>query len=263
MGISPFGLLGNDRIWEDYGADLGISGSPPGTGIFGLRVLTVSGGCDEGKFDLDLPKCITDVPTLLALAYFANGFGTPGARIQNNSWSDNVGVPPTAGGQYTADCVSYDIGVRDASLVGSSVSNGIPGPSPLNQEFIVVFACASTFFDVGNNRGNGGFPDIFITAPATAKNVISVGVSYNPRFVGVTNVTGAIGCVTDADSQDMPEFAENGPTLDGRFKPEIVAPGADVGPGVSVATTTAVGVGTSVGVATASGLTVISVVAIN
>ena len=233
MGISPFGLLGNSRIWQNYQADLAISGSPPGTGIFGLGALAVSGGCQLGKFDTELGKCVTDIPSLIALAYFL-GRGTGGARIQNNSWSDNIGAPPVSGGQYNADCVSYDIAVRDASLVGSS--NNIPGPSPLNQEFIVVFACASSFGDAGNNSGNGGFPDIFITAPATAKNVISVGVADNPRFPIVNDVFECFG----ADSQDMPVFAANGPTLDGRFKPEIVAPGANVSAALSqiVAVTT-------------------------
>jgi len=216
MGVSPFGLLGNSRIWENYSSDLSISGTAPGTGIFGLGVLALSGGCNEGQFVTDLGKCVTDIPSLIALAYFSG----EGARIQNNSWADNIGVPPTAGGQYDADCVSYDIAVRDASLVGSS--NNIPGPSPLNQEFIVVFACASSFSDAGNNSGVGGFPDIFITAPATAKNVISVGVADNPR--DLTNSTGCVG----GDSLEMPIFAATSPTLDGRFKPEIVAPGANV-----------------------------------
>jgi len=121
-------------------------------------------------------------------------------------------------------------------VLSVGTSNNIPGPSPLNQEFIVVFACASSFDDAGNNSGNGGFPDIFITAPATAKNVISVGVADNPRFATVNNLFECGG----GDSQDMPTFAATGPTLDGRFKPEIVAPGANVAAALSqiVAVTT-------------------------
>jgi hypothetical protein len=233
MGVSPFGLLGNSRIWQNYQSDLAISGTAPGTGIFGLGLLAVSGGCEQGQFLTELGKCVTDIPSLIALAYFNGaGAGTAGARIQNNSWSDNIGVPPLNGGQYNADCVSYDIAVRDALLVGNSnnVPFPVPGPSPLNQEFIVVFACASSFDDAGNNSGVGGSPDIFITAPATAKNVISVGVADNPRFSECGG----------GDSQEMPTFAANGPTLDGRFKPEIVAPGANVSAALSqiVAVTT-------------------------
>jgi hypothetical protein len=226
MGVSPFGLLGNSRIWQDYSTDLSISGSPPGTGIFGtdgsgFGILTVSGGCLPADFLNELTNCVSDFVALIGVNY------DEGARIQNNSWSFNVGIPPSAGGPYTPECATFDVAVRDASLVGSSVSNGIPGPSPLNQEFIVVFACASDLRDSGNNSGSGGFLDITVTAPATAKNIISVGVSDNPRFVGVPGTNGN-GCVTDFDSQDMPTFAANGPTLDGRFKPEIVAPGAYV-----------------------------------
>lgn len=224
MGVSPFGLLGNSRIWQNYASDFSVSG-PPGSASFG--VLGGNNGCQSFTYLIDTAKCITDIPSLMSIAYDANLEETAGARIQNNSWSDNIGVPPVAGGQYDADCVSYDIGVRDALLVGSS--NNIPGPSPLNQEFIVVFACASTFDDAGNNSGNGGQPDIFITAPATAKNVISVGVSDNPRFA-LTN--GAFFC-EGGDSQVMPSFAANGPTLDGRFKPEIVAPGNGVSAALS------------------------------
>ncbi|MGD1019661.1 MAG: choice-of-anchor D domain-containing protein [Verrucomicrobiia bacterium] len=220
MGVSPFGLLGDSRIWQNYSLDLKVSGT--GSASFGQgEVISVGCGPPAPVFLVDTHECINDLPSLLAIAYDANqdSYGPYGARIQNDSWADNLGVPPTAGGQYDADCVSYDIGVRDANLVGQS--NNVPGPSALNQEFIVVFACASSLYDAGQEGNAGGFNDIFVTAPATAKNVISVGCADNPRYATVNNVYQCVG----GDSLDMASFAAAGPTLDGRFKPEIVAPG--------------------------------------
>jgi hypothetical protein len=222
MGVSPFGLLGDDRIWQNYTVDITLTApfvTPPGYGAVGRGIAF---GCTDQKYLIEAGKCITDIPSLMAIAYDANGYGTYGARIQNNSWSDDLGVPPTNGGPYDVDCVSYDVGVRDAVLVGES--NNVPGPSALNQEFIVVFACASALGDGGNEAPSGGYPDIFITAPATAKNIISVGVADNPRFVTVDGVTSC----APGDSLEMPSIAAAGPTLDGRFKPEIVAPGYGV-----------------------------------
>jgi hypothetical protein len=116
----------------------------------------------------------------------------------------------------------FDTAVRDALLVGTS--NNVPGPFPLNQEFIIVFAANSRLGDDGASSSLGGFGDIRVTSPATGKNVITVGSSESVRLDGS-------GCVIPADrdnSFDIWEQSAFGPTLDGRFKPEIVAPGTTI-----------------------------------
>ena len=103
-------------------------------------------------------------------------------------------------------------------------TNTVPGPSPLNQEFIIVFAGNNLLGDAGVLGNNGGFGDIRLTAPATGKNVITVTASENVRLDG----SGCAGLVNEDNSFDIWQGSAFGPTADGRFKPEVVAPGTTI-----------------------------------
>lgn len=196
MGVSPFGLIGSTRIFSQ---DLTFQCNP-----YAITSIT----CDF---------CATSLQVLLTQEYLGR------ARIANNSWGDIL-VSTTNGiivnaGLYTADSQTYDVGVRDALLTGTSTN--VPGPSPLNQEMIAIFA--------GGNAGSvgnvGGFGDILVTAPATAKNIIAVGATENFRVTG----DGCLIPSTERDSSfDVSGYSSFGPTLDGRFKPDILAPGSAI-----------------------------------
>ncbi len=123
-----------------------------------------------------------------------NAMHRDGTRISNNSWGAYTN-------SYTTDSQTYDFIVRDAR-------RGEPG----NQEMTVVFS-----------SGNGGANKL--TIPSNAKNVITVGASENLRV-------GLDGCRIDStggdDIQSLIDFSSGGRTLDGRKKPEIVAPGTHI-----------------------------------
>ena len=72
-------------------------------------------------------------------------------------------------------------------------------------------------FSVGD-RGTSGASQI--TSPSTAKNVIAVGAS----------TTGVGGTV---EAGDVANFSAMGPTLDGRIKPDVVAPGVGICSGLA------------------------------
>lgn len=137
------------------------------------------------------------------------GYGA-GMRISTNSWGSS------ANGAYTAESQTYDALVRDAQ----SATTG-------NQETVILFAA-----------GNSGPGARTIGAPGTGKNVITVGAAENVRSHAESaggnsgNTTGVDGCGvpdTGANSaNDIIAFSSRGPTTDGRFKPEIVAPGTHV-----------------------------------
>jgi hypothetical protein len=201
LGVSPFGRIGSSRIWRQ---DANAVGTPPHVQFLGPDAQPIL-NCMNGLY-----------PVLFFAAY------TEGGRIQNDSWSEDITDTGDNGGRYTADSQTYDIGVRDALLVGQS--NNVPGPSPLNQEFIVVFAGNSLLGDAGVRGNNGGFGDLRITAPATAKNVITVIASESVRLDG----SGCAGGVNQDNSFNMWQDSAFGPTIDGRFKPEIVAPGTTI-----------------------------------
>jgi len=205
MGVSPFGLIGIDRIW--------------GTMESGVFTVQAQGGACVAEYRAN-GFCFNDFIAIMQLPYAAS------ARIQNNSWGDAINIHGDNGGVYTANSQSYDNGVRDAIL---AATNSI---STLNQEFIVIFACDSLLGDAGSQGNAGGFADMRITAPATAKNVISVGAAVNPEDLAVQLVPFTtnefLSCSDNESSFGMFSAAAPGPTVDGRFKPEIVAPASSI-----------------------------------
>jgi len=132
-------------------------------------------------------------------AYSNLGTNVNGARISNNSWGAAVN------GAYTATSQTYDGLVRDAQPEGSTF------PAPGNQEYVVVVSA-----------GNSGPGAGTIGAPATGKNVISVG--------GSQNVRPGVGNAVNADA--MYVSSSRGPTADGRIKPDLIAPATNIAGGV-------------------------------
>lgn len=102
-----------------------------------------------------------------------------GARIHSNSWGSDVG------GAYDGDARAADI-----------FSYG-------HEDFLLFFAA-----------GNAGYPDnpYTLDSPASAKNVIAVGATYN----------GSTGANARAN------YSSEGPSKDWRVKPDLVAPGDSV-----------------------------------
>lgn len=119
-----------------------------------------------------------------------------GARVSSNSWGE-------FSNSYTIDSQEYDARVRDA----------VPAQAG-NQEISICFAA-----------GNAGVPK-GIGSPGSAKNVISVAASESSRKDGTD------GCNIKDDNSDsamdMAFFSSRGPLNDGRFKPDITAPGTHI-----------------------------------
>ena len=113
-----------------------------------------------------------------------------GAQIMNNSWWD--GGP--AGSGYTASSRRFDQLSRDPTET-----------TPL-RNLVIIFSA-----------GNSGHHESTITPPKEAKNPIIVGNSstFRPQF----NMD---------DIHDLSPTSSRGPALDGRIRPDIVAPGTFV-----------------------------------
>jgi len=134
-----------------------------------------------------------------------------GARISNNSWGSSHSA-----GAYGVESQTYDALVRDAESAGSSY------PVAGNQEMVIVFAAG--------NDGEGGFETV--DAPATAKNVISVGAADNVQPFGGEDASG-VGDDGSSSANEVIFFSSRGPCADGRTKPDIMAPGTHVSGGVA------------------------------
>ena len=184
-------------------------------------------GYTNGYYLVGIPS---DLHQLFQQAYDA------GARVHSNSWGSD------AAGAYTADSVNADDFIwnhRDMTITFSAGNAGVDG------------------------NGDGVIDAGSIGAPATAKNVISVGASENDRQghyecdSGLTytncaaqagrNTIFTYGSAWPADypanpikddpsagnADQMAAFSSRGPASDGRIKPDVVAPGTWVLSGYS------------------------------
>lgn len=134
-----------------------------------------------------------------------------GADLHTNSWGSDVG------GAYTGDSEAVDQYMWD------------------HQDFAILFAASNAGVD---DDGNGVVDLYSLGSPASAKNCITVGASENHR----PNIVATWGQVWPNDFPASPvnddpmaddpaglaAFSSRGPTWDGRYKPDIVAPGSFV-----------------------------------
>ncbi len=142
-----------------------------------------------------------------------------GARIHTNSWGSAVA------GQYTTDSRNSDLFLWN------------------NKYQTILFSAGNEGIDTPSSDGYIN-PDS-IGAPATAKNVITVGASENVRSTGGYNPGGDCstwgGCWSadypaepvksdrlSDNASGMAAFSSRGPTDDGRIKPDVVAPGSNI-----------------------------------
>ena len=150
--------------------------------------------------------------------------GVPGT-IQNNSWgsggysADGNIVEDVS---YTAYERTYDLLARDADSVAAG-----------NQPLITCFSAG--------NEGNvtpGATADspASLTRPHAAKNILTTGSSSVYRLsAGGSNIN------------DRSLFSSQGPTFDGRIKPDFMAPGGVAGNYVGIASASVSGFGYSLG----------------
>ncbi|HKG22447.1 MAG TPA: S8 family serine peptidase [Blastocatellia bacterium] len=131
-----------------------------------------------------------------------------GARISSNSW----GTCDTFFGFcnfYNDQAEIYDSLVRDADPA-----------EPGNQSMVIVFSAG--------NEGNE-LPSGSVGMPGTAKNVITVGASENFTPIHFDPSDGCEVPTTLTDNAlDVVSFSSLGPTVDGRAKPDLVAPGTNI-----------------------------------
>jgi subtilisin family serine protease len=149
-----------------------------------------------------------DLNTLFAEA---QGWGT---TIHSNSWG---------GG---------DPGAYDAS------SQDVDEYTWKHKNFLTIFAAGNDGVDA---NADGKIDPGSITSPSTAKNTLSVGATENRKPAPAPNAdSGRYGTwwpsdysaepiksdfIADAGGDGLAAFSSRGPTLDGRIKPDVVAPG--------------------------------------
>jgi hypothetical protein len=150
-------------------------------------------GCDQN------PPCSGDNQDLSSI--YVDLYAR-GARIVSNSWNECT----TA--EYTLSAQTHDKLVRSA--------NGADGGPPMAVYF---------------SGGNAEFPcpfQLVVSAPATAKNVITIGASENFNPVPYNDPFQHTGGSDANNGNEFWSVSQIGPTLDGRIKPDLVAPGSAI-----------------------------------
>jgi len=143
---------------------------------------------------------------------------TNGARVHSDSWGVSVN------GEYTSESRATDQFMWN------------------NKDMLIVFAAGNEGVD-GN--GDGVIDLDSMSAPGTAKNVLTVGATENQRTSGGYS-TYRWGTAWPADypsnpikddyisrpwdgvNQGLAAFSSRGPCDDGRVKPDVCAPGTDI-----------------------------------
>jgi serine protease AprX len=182
----------------------------------------------EATVDGDIVGLDPDFYQLFAQAY------ADGARLHSNSWGDPTGP------------------ISDTAAAYGGYTYG----SQRTDQFMWDHPDMSIFFAAGNagrdgtlgtsgfcTGGDGVIDADSLLAPATAKNVVSVGAAESLRSNGalgqviwfffdfVSFCFGSLPIATDPvanDSNGMAAFSSRGPADDGRVKPDIVAPGTNI-----------------------------------
>ena len=165
--------------------------------------------------------------THIAVTVVGNGSGdssaqgvAPGARMVMYALEhDPTGVFGRIGS-------IYDI-LRDAEQMTARIAvnawglNGNYGQYTADARSVDLFvndrSDLTPIFSIGDNGGQGASQ---ITSPATAKNTIAIGAS----------TTGVDGSVAPGQ---VANFSSDGPALDGRIKPDLVAPGVGICSGLA------------------------------
>ena len=126
-------------------------------------------------------------------------------QLENNQ----QGVIARIGSIYDLMQDAYDNGARfqSTSWVSENAGGQYNGDSQSVDKFLWENRDFIAIYSAGNN-GSGGANTV--AAPSTAKNVISVGAS------------------TDMSQASVASFSGQGPTFDGRIKPDLVAPGENI-----------------------------------
>ena len=212
---AAFGLY--SKSWADpMGHGTHVAGSVLGRGV-------VSGGkLNGGAYSAQLvaqgmwSPMLNNLSVPNDLASMLNKAYNDGARIHTNSWgaASNFGAYEKMAA--TVDQVMFD-----------------------KQDLLILFAAGNSGVD--KNR-DGRIDPNSVGTPGTAKNVLTVGASENLLAKGgILKKVGELGSAKDnwpaspiADGtmsdniNGLAMFSSRGPTLDGRVKPEIVAPGTNI-----------------------------------
>ncbi|RHY43895.1 hypothetical protein DYB34_004236 [Aphanomyces astaci] len=193
LGAQSRGILGNDVVVAVTDSGLYLDHDQidqPSPREF--DIVNLNARKDPRCANIPNIKCRVDLATPWNLRDFMGPQLSAGARIFSYSW----GLP---GDDYTRVRTDFKSWRDFDQLVYN------------NPEILLVIAA-------GNSGDNGTHT---IASPAGAKNALTVGASLS----SVESLASSLACPAVFNPQSVASFSSQGPTTDGRIKPDVVAPG--------------------------------------
>jgi hypothetical protein len=284
--LNAVGLNGGGTNFEivslaDTGLNFGscfFGQTTPPTPAFDPTNKIVSYVTEAGASSTDVTGHGTAMAGLIAgdpQSSFVNYHGlAPKAKIAFTAVSANA----DGGANAPADIIQYLDNAKNtyqSSIIVGAFGTAAPVPwYSTNDEdvdnWLYTFPNILAIFAAGNfgqTQGTTNAPGVQLASPAVAKNVLSVGASQNDLASIISYAADSgdaeLANATAADNSQfgkniLAPFSSKGPSPDGRFKPDVVAPGM----GIYTADTTACGVtpveGTSFAAALVGGAAVLA-----
>ncbi|MFM6927093.1 MAG: S8 family serine peptidase, partial [Bdellovibrio sp.] len=205
------------KSWNDpMGHGTHVAGSIVGRGTQSKGVL--KGAASEAQFVVEglWSPMLNNLSVPSRLADLFDKAANDGARVHSNSW----GAARTFGA-YDSMATQVDAWMFD------------------NPDMLILFAAGNSGVD---HDKDGRIDSGSMATPATAKNCLTVGASKNfTKTGGIQVPISKLRAAKDdwsaepifssylSDRDDgLAMFSSRGPTLDGRVKPDIVAPGTNI-----------------------------------
>ncbi|MGW7053585.1 S8 family serine peptidase [Streptomyces sp. NPDC054887] len=215
--LVALGRTSPERSDDPDGHGTHVAGSVLGDGTSASMGEPVTGTAPEARLVLqsvmDENGFLSGIPDNLR-NLFQPPFVEDGARIHTNSWG-----PVTPGLPYNQAANEADRMVWD------------------NKDFVILFAAGN---DGTDRDGDGRINMRSVSGETAAKNVITVGASEGNR-PGISKTYGQmrggtvrwpVAPIRDDKMADNPAgmaaFSSRGPSQEGRFKPDVVAPGTSI-----------------------------------
>ena len=213
--VSKLYALGRKKSNDPHGHGTHVAGSVLGDGNSATLGHRVRGTAPHARLVLqsllDSAGGLGGIPANLQ-ALFSPPYLHDDARVHTNSWGSTIGD-----GRYDSQASELDDFVWK------------------NRDCVICFAAGNEGTDAD---GDGAVDPTSVTPPGTAKNCITVGACENDRPTFALTYgsgwpsdfpTNPLASDLTANNPDgIVAFSSRGPTLDRRFKPDIVAPGTYV-----------------------------------
>ena len=185
----------DDTAEDDHGHGTHVAGSVLGDGSIWPNVQGMAPEAQLLVHSLEYNGGLGGIPNDLGDMF--DMAVSNGSRVHTNSWGSSVA------GYYTTSSMQSDLSALE------------------HDHLVIMFAAANE----GTDADSDGEIDLdSMGAPATAKNVISIGASENLR----SNATGSWPVSASNNISGMAVFSSRGPTDDGRLKPDFSAPGTNI-----------------------------------